>query len=235
MAYSPKLNKHYIGFFLISLILGCASPRPNQVSTPSDHIPEVSQRGAYHTVKRGETLWRIANIYAVPMESLIRANKLSNPNMIIEGHKLWIPMVEKVTHKPGSPKGNRKTGLDFIWPVKGEIVNYFTRSDREIRPGIDISAPLGGDILSALSGKVIFSGEGPGTLGKMVIIDHSDGLTTIYANNLENLVSVDQQVRKGERIARVGISPRSSIPSLHFEIRKDAVAYNPLFYLPSRY
>ena len=210
--------------------MGCASPRPYKVSTPSDRVRYVPKKGAYHTVKRGETLWQIANTYDVSIESLIRANKLSDPNKIIVGQKLWIPGVEEVSRTTGWSKNP-----DFIWPVKGEIINYFTKSDREIRPGIDIAAPLGSDIIAALPGKVIFSGDGPGTLGKMVIIAHPDGFTTIYAHNLENLVSVDQQVRKGERIARIGTPLRSPSPSLHFEIRKAAIPYNPLFYLPSRY
>lgn len=218
--------------------MNCASPRPYQVSTPPDQLPEVSKKGIYHTVKKGESIWRIANHYNVSMERLIKANNLSNPDRIIEGQKLWIPGIKEVHNRPKWNKSNNKTQidfLDFIWPVKGEIINYFTRTDREIRPGIDIAAHLGSDISAALAGKVIFSGDGPGTLGKMIIIAHPDGFTTIYAHNLENLVSLDQMVRRGERIAKIGTPLRSSIPSLHFEIRKDTVPYNPLFYLPGRF
>jgi lipoprotein NlpD len=230
-----KINRYISVFFLTVFILSCASPRPYQSLTSPCHISDGTKKGTCHTVKKGETLWMIANTYGVSMESLIKANKLSDPNKIIVGQELWVPMIRRVTGSSGWSMRNKKAQTGLVWPVRGEIINHFARSNREIRPGIDIAAPLGSDIVAVMPGKVIFSGDGPGTLGKMVIIDHSDGLTTIYANNLENLVSVDQQISRGERIARVGTPLKSYIPALHFEIRKDAVPYNPLFYLPSGY
>jgi murein DD-endopeptidase MepM/ murein hydrolase activator NlpD len=146
------------------------------------------------------------------------------------GQKLWIPKRRKTNLPP--PKDNNRIQTLFIWPVKGEIINRFSKTSREIHPGIDIAAPLGSSIVASRAGKVIFSGDGPGTLGKTIIIDHTGGYTTIYAYNLENLVLVNQEVKKGERIGLVGTPLKSSTSALHFEIRKNTVPCDPLVYLP---
>jgi lipoprotein NlpD len=232
MSSYREINRYLM--LLFCLVLGCAHPGTYPVSTSSDHKTDLSRKGVYHTVRKGETLWRIATSYDISIERLIEVNKLSDPNKIKAGQKLWVPGVEKVIRLSRWSKSNEKTQPSFIWPVKGKIIHYFTRSDRKIRPGIDVASPLGSNIVAAFPGKVIFSGEGPGTLGKMVIIAHSDGYTTIYAHNSENLVLVNQRVRRGEKIARVGTPLRYPTPYLHFEIRKDGVPYNPLFYLPNK-
>jgi murein DD-endopeptidase MepM/ murein hydrolase activator NlpD len=64
-----------------------------------------------------------------------------------------------------------------------------------------------------------------------VKIDHKDGFSTIYAHNLQNLVEPGQAVEAGSVIALVGRTGRASGPHLHFEIRRDGMAYNPLFLL----
>ena len=82
------------------------------------------------------------------------------------------------------------------------------------------------------SGKVIFSDNGPEGYGKMVIIKHSNNYVTIYSNNKENLVRLNQIVKQGEKIAKVGKSKDSKGSFLHFEIRKNRIPRDPLLYLP---
>lgn len=97
--------------------------------------------------------------------------------------------------------------------------------------GIDIAANRGASVFAARDGKVIFSDRLSG-YGNVVIIEHASDYTTVYAHNQENLVRTGAMIRRGQKIATVGSSGEHDDPLLHFEIRKNNVARNPLFYLP---
>jgi lipoprotein NlpD len=85
--------------------------------------------------------------------------------------------------------------------------------------------------LAAADGTVIFSDVLRG-YGNVVIVRHAHGYLTVYAHNQANHVKEGQPVRRGERLAEVGQSGRTSGASLHFEVRKDNLARDPLSYLP---
>lgn len=126
------------------------------------------------------------------------------------------------------PRGG-KNGLS--WPVAGQITSKFGPRRGSFHDGLDISAPLGTPILAAANGEVIYSGALRG-YGNLVILRHRGGYATIYAHTQKNLVREGEAVRRGQVIARVGQTGRASGPHLHFEVRKDNLAQNPLRYLP---
>jgi murein DD-endopeptidase MepM/ murein hydrolase activator NlpD len=99
--------------------------------------------------------------------------------------------------------------------------------------GIDIASPAGTQVHAAASGSVIYSGKLRG-YGNVVIIKHDEHYVTVYAHNQDNLVTAGSGVSDGQVIAEVGTSGHTSGPNLHFEVRRDNVAYNPLEYLPAR-
>ncbi len=119
----------------------------------------------------------------------------------------------------------------FIWPVKGPVESPFGVRGSSQHDGIDIKAPPGSAIIAADAGEVIYSGVQRG-YGNLVLLKHADGLITIYAHNTENEVKVGAHVGKGDRIASVGQTGRATNPHLHFEVRKDRIPRNPLFFLP---
>jgi len=122
---------------------------------------------------------------------------------------------------------------NFIMPVDGRISSGFgLRRDPingELRPhgGIDIAAAEGSPIRAAASGTVAFSGFSRG-YGNTVIIEHKNGLSTLYAHNSSNLVKVGDVVDTNTIIALVGSTGRSTGPHLHFEVRKGGTPVNPM-------
>ena len=118
----------------------------------------------------------------------------------------------------------------FIWPVNGTVVSGFGMRWGRMHEGIDISASTGTPIWAAAAGTVIWS-SWRGGYGNCVVVDHGNGLATLYAHASALLVSVGQEVSQGQNVALVGSTGNSSGPHLHFEVRVNGVAVDPLLYL----
>jgi murein DD-endopeptidase MepM/ murein hydrolase activator NlpD len=124
----------------------------------------------------------------------------------------------------------------YIWPVHGRIAQNFgwrmhpILRKREYHTGLDIAAEYGTPIMAADSGIVIFAGFNGG-YGKMLLIDHGSGFSTLYGHTSVLLVDKGQTVVKGQIVAKIGTTGLSTGPHLHFEIRKNGTPVNPLDYL----
>jgi murein DD-endopeptidase MepM/ murein hydrolase activator NlpD len=101
---------------------------------------------------------------------------------------------------------------------------------RSMHMGIDIAGKHGSDIVAMADGLVIFSGRKSG-YGNIVEVRHANGLETRYAHNHRNLVKEGDLVRKGQVIAKLGSTGRSTGPHVHFEVRRNGEAVNPMKYL----
>ncbi len=133
------------------------------------------------------------------------------------------------------PASYQFTGKKIVWPLRGKIIRNYGEETRSygtsvVSNGIDIAAKEGTKVVAADDGEVIFS-DRYGGQGKLIIIDHKNGFFTLYAYNSELLVSRGAKVKKGQTIAKSGMTGSASEPSLHFELRKDGRAINPLPYL----
>lgn len=129
--------------------------------------------------------------------------------------------------------GSTGTGVSdagFLWPVNGSVVSGFGMRWGRLHEGIDITAPTGTPIWAAAAGTVIHAGW-LGGYGNLVVIDHGNGLATAYAHASVILVAVGQEVAQGETVALVGSTGNSSGPHLHFEVRVNGIAVDPLLYL----
>jgi murein DD-endopeptidase MepM/ murein hydrolase activator NlpD len=121
----------------------------------------------------------------------------------------------------------------FTWPAEGRISSLFGPRGYADHDGIDIAASEGTPIRSAAPGVVLYSGVLRG-YGRTVIVAHEYGLTSVYAHNHEIFVRPGARVRRGTVIASMGRTGRVTGPNLHFEIRRENVARDPLAYLPRR-
>ncbi len=127
--------------------------------------------------------------------------------------------------------------LPDLVPVQGSRVSdwFGYRDDpflknQRFHSGLDIAAPYGNDIWAAGRGKVVFAGR-RGGYGNLVIIDHGYGIKTYYGHASKLLVKEGQDVEKGEVIAKVGSTGRSTGPHLHFEVRINDIPVDPLNYI----
>lgn len=208
-------------------------------------MPPAVGNWQIHVVKKGETLYQIAQQYGTTTEELQRINRIKNPKKISAGRRLWVPAGPGEGKKGETPpeiepgKEGKKGGPEdkkaiksIIWPVRGPITTKFGFQSSKRHDGIDISAEKGTPILAAADGEVIFSGWGPGGYGQMIIIKHSKRMLTVYAHNENNLVEKGRKVKQGETIGKVGKSGNATGNHVHFEVRIDRKPKDPLKYLP---
>ncbi|MFZ5573262.1 MAG: M23 family metallopeptidase [Thermodesulfobacteriota bacterium] len=133
-------------------------------------------------------------------------------------------------------KQNTLASTPSILPARGRITSRFgyRRSPftgrREMHKGLDIAASMGEPIAAAADGIVSFVGK-KSFLGKIVVIDHGHGVSTRYAHCGRLLKKVGDRLRRGDIIAHVGNTGRSTGPHLHYEVRLNGVQVNPENYL----
>jgi murein DD-endopeptidase MepM/ murein hydrolase activator NlpD len=118
----------------------------------------------------------------------------------------------------------------LAWPVSGPVVSGFGPRGGRLHEGIDIIAASGTPVRASASGVVIHAGW-LGGYGLLVVVDHGGGLSTAYAHNSSLARGVGSQVSQGDVIAYVGSTGNSSGPHVHFEVRVNGTAVDPMGYL----
>lgn len=120
------------------------------------------------------------------------------------------------------------------WPVRGKIISGFGPKANGLKnEGINIAVPEGTSIRAAADGVVAYAGNELKGYGNLVLIRHDDGYVTAYAHAKELFVKRGDTVKRGDVIAKAGQTGSVSSPQLHFEVRKGAVALDPMKFLSS--
>jgi murein DD-endopeptidase MepM/ murein hydrolase activator NlpD len=130
----------------------------------------------------------------------------------------------------GSPPVAGGNGT-FQWPVAGPITSPFGMRWGTLHPGIDIGVPIGTPIHAAGAGTVVWCGWMSG-YGNLVMIDHHNGLATLYGHQSRVAVSCGQNVTTGDVIGYSGCTGFCTGPHVHFEVRVNGTPVDPLGYLP---
>jgi murein DD-endopeptidase MepM/ murein hydrolase activator NlpD len=135
--------------------------------------------------------------------------------------------------------------LDLLWPVetrsissawgprmRTKTIRVKDQRKKRVRyrgrhKGVDLTAPQGTPVFATLDGQVIIAGKHK-QYGNYVLIDHGNGVATLYAHHKMNLVHEGDIVRRGQQIAEVGRTGNATGPHLHFELRVDGIQRNPL-------
>jgi murein DD-endopeptidase MepM/ murein hydrolase activator NlpD len=246
------------GLALLGPSMALAGPRAQPGGSPPRRLT-ISKR-CVHIVGRGDSLARVAARYRTTRRSIITANGLAAPVRLRVGQRLQLsgcaaapaPRHDEPEVRPigatellarvgplrlltrlslAVPDFDREVGA-FQWPIEGAVASGFGPRRRSWHAGIDIQAETGTPFRASAGGTVIVSGW-ERYYGLVIKIQHNGGFTTTYAHNLENLVDVGDEVEGGDVIGMVGRSGHATANHLHFEIRQDGMAYNPLHVLPA--
>jgi murein DD-endopeptidase MepM/ murein hydrolase activator NlpD len=200
---------------------------------PGTRLSIPDRDGLFHGVQPGESLQSIATRYKLPLYSILDANNLDT-DVVQVGDTLFIP-------------GARMPDDQFLlaigellsWPV----INYrFTsgygmRSDPitrvwRLHTGIDLANAIGTPVVAAGPGRVVHrETNSPSGYGHVLILDHGNGVRTLYAHLDSFAVSVGQWVNRGQVIGRMGNTGRSTGPHLHFSVSRDGRWEDPMRHL----
>ncbi|MFZ2620380.1 MAG: peptidoglycan DD-metalloendopeptidase family protein [Alphaproteobacteria bacterium] len=144
-------------------------------------------------------------------------------------------VVEKAAPKVAQFNRSLMNQKGMVWPAQGKVISTFGQQSEGIaHTGIAIRLAENTPVYAAESGTVIYADDGLRSYGKMVMLRHANGIVTAYAHNNDVKVRKNQQVKKGELIALSGATGGVTEPQLHFEVRRNAQAVNPLAMLPKR-
>jgi len=194
-----------------------------------------------HVVASGDTVWGIARRYGTTVDAIVRVNRLQSAAKIYPGDRLRVPefppprgrtTASRSVRAGPVAKGRGGPRAPLLWPVKGRLSSGYGRRWGSHHDGIDIAAERGTPILAAADGVVVHSDNALAGYGNLIIVKHGTRRATVYAHNRVNRVKVGQRVRRGQVIGEVGTTGRTTGPHLHFEVREDGRATDPLEFLP---
>lgn len=211
-------------FFFLVLILasGCFAGRANK----------TAEQERIYTIKKGDTIDRIAERSGVSAQELIEYNYIKNPKALHIGQIVMIPAVGPIDQQLVQPASLRNSGAKQInishvkryrgalaFPVHGsQFTSSFGWRGKRFHEGADFAAPEGTPILAAHDGVVVLTSNSYGNYGRVVVVRGEDFLT-VYGHTSRNRVSTGDEVAKGDHIADVGETGRATGPHLHFETR----------------
>lgn len=217
--------------------VGCGGAGRRADQPLHDHLP-----GAWHIVAQGESSASIARQAGIPLEDFLEINGLRKNEALEPGRPVFV--LAPGPGKPTTPEAGPAAGATpspatssnapLRWPVTGpRLSSPFGKRWGKDHDGIDMAAPIGTPVHAAAAGAVIYSGDQVRGYGNMIVLQHSDGLVTVYAHNSVLLVHTGDNVAVGQEIARVGDTGRSTAPHLHFEVRRGEQPQDPMQFLPA--
>ncbi|MDP2944136.1 MAG: M23 family metallopeptidase [bacterium] len=211
---------------------------------PGDSLTILPTSGILYTVKTGDVISKIAARYGIDADKILSANNISDSLKI--GQKIILPGASKLSEQTSGTRAATQSGLSVIrnliktptvkagtgkmaWPTSGyRITQYFSWRHN----GVDIGNKTGTPIYAAEAGIVeIARGGYNGGYGNTIVINHGGGLKTRYGHISKFFVKVGDEVEKGENIAAMGSTGRSTGSHLHFEVLINGTRYNPLNYI----
>ncbi|MDR3253960.1 MAG: LysM peptidoglycan-binding domain-containing M23 family metallopeptidase [Synergistaceae bacterium] len=221
----------------VNSLFGSNKISGNDILKVGNTIRIPNQDGIFVKIKPGQTVSALAKEYGIYMEAILSSNALKEGAALTQGAEIFLPGAKVAAFVESA--GGRRTVVQeparrgFGWPVVGKISSPFgrrrdpVRGGRDFHTGLDIRAPRGRQIVAAAAGKIVHSGW-MGGYGRTIVISHSGNTTTLYGHCSKLLVPVGKTVKRGDRIALVGSTGRSTGNHLHFEVRKGGTPMNPL-------
>lgn len=231
----PLLTKKYLKLTIILMLFSCGS---NKYSVKIEQGNKVKNKvyhdykTGYHRVNKKDTLYKIALKHNLNVSYLKKINNINNENKIYVGQLIKIkPNTKNLQPKITTTnlnKNNNLSSIKFIWPIKGNVIKNF---DAKTNKGIDIASKKENYVIAAADGVVLHADYVKG-YGKLIVISHDkqNKILTVYSNLSNILINIHKKVKANEKIALIGEDNKNT--KLHFEIRNNNIALNPLNYLP---
>lgn len=207
----------------------------NDILQPSQTLQIPPVTGVVYKVKDGDTLDTVAKSYAADKQTIVDFpfNYIDDTLSLKSGQTLYVP--NGSIPKPVAPKSTRAVAQSgkssFVvgsgllsWPVAATISQYFSW----FHPAIDIARPYGTPVYAAAGGTVIDAKKQSYSFGWYCIISSGNGYTEAYAHMSDLACSMGQHIERGQYIGAVGSTGRATGSHLHFEVRRDGSAVNPL-------
>jgi murein DD-endopeptidase MepM/ murein hydrolase activator NlpD len=212
-----------------------------------DKLKILPISGIVHKVASGDTLQKVADKYGVSKDKIVLANSLESDSRLTIGQMILVPDGKKIasvsTVKPRStasynlpsiikdlvkPGSAKPTATKLQWPTVGyRITQYYSWR----HTGLDIGNKIGTPLYAADDGVVEKAGWNSGGYGNMVLVNHGNGIKTRYAHASKLFVKVGDRVSRGETIAAMGSTGRSTGSHIHFEVIVNGRLLNPLNYI----
>ncbi|MDR3164874.1 MAG: peptidoglycan DD-metalloendopeptidase family protein [Synergistaceae bacterium] len=224
----------------VNTIFGCNKVSEGDVLKVDSIIKIPNQDGIFITVKKGQTVEKLAKEYDIYPEAILSANRMEEASLK-QGSQLFLPGAKvavaesngKTNAVASKVKNTVSVKKGFGWPVAGKISSSYGRRRHPVRgnsdfhTGIDIRAPRGRTIAASSAGKVVHAGW-MGGYGRTIVISHPGNITTLYGHCSKLLVKVGANVRRGQAVARIGSTGISTGNHVHFEVRSGGRPINPI-------
>ncbi|MBI2885401.1 MAG: peptidoglycan DD-metalloendopeptidase family protein, partial [Candidatus Omnitrophica bacterium] len=178
---------------------------------PAGPRPLPTIEGSYYRVQRGETLWRIGHDFGLTPHAIARANKLPGTASVSVGQVLYLPAPQNTSR--------------FLWPARGHV-QTMRGAPGSANITLQIAVPEASAARASRSGRVAVAAQQLSGWGRTVVLDHGDGMLSLYGGLEQILVNPGATVRQGNAVGMVGRSP------LYFEIRQGVHPRDPMKLLP---
>lgn len=212
---------------------------------PGQKLTILPVDGVTHTVKKGDSVASIAKKYKAAEDKVLAFNRLASGEALNEGEELIVPggIIDTPSAPAPSQPASPTRRIGFInvpaparvtpgarmqWPTSSRRINQYYRFRHT---GVDIDGNVGSPVYAADSGvveSVVYARYG---YGFHLVINHGGGRQTLYAHNARMFVKPGQSVKRGQAIATIGLTGRTTGAHLHFEVIVNGGKRNPLSYL----
>ncbi len=214
----------------------------------------VVAKDQLYSVRKGDTLYAISRKTGVPVSTIASANNMRPPYALEPGQQVLVPQAPVASARVASAATPKATAEKepanvaeitrnvsytpppavasksmFAWPVHGRVISAYGSGNLGRRnDGVNIAAPAGTAVRAAADGQIVYRGSELEGFGNLLLVKHADGFVTAYAHNDSMLVKKGDQVRQGQVIAKVGKTGAVTTPQLHFEVRQESEAVDPV-------
>lgn len=231
---NPKLDPNKIK---IDQELNLVVPKPlvsvktTEVAKYKENIPFEQKVEFSSSLYKDQTSIKVKGVYGERdiVAEVVKINGVEDKRTVVSEKITKQPKTQVVVKGTKEVPAKKGTGT-FKMPTRGSLSSRFGTRWGRAHEGIDLAAPIGTAVNAADGGVVISVGTN-GAYGKLVKIDHGGGYVTYYGHLSKFFVKQGDKVYKGQKIAAVGNTGRSTGPHLHFEIRKNGTPVNPLKYV----